>query len=258
MLRVATWNVNSVKARLEHLCNWVKETSPDVVLLQEIKCEDHKFPAMEVEDLGYNILVHGQKAYNGVAILSKRPIEDPLIGLPGDDSDEQARYLEASISGVRIASIYLPNGNPVDTDKYPYKLAWMARLRDRARELLDLEETFVLAGDYNICPGDEDTYDPVGFAGDALCLPESRALFREILYMGVTEAYRAIHPKEIAYTYWDFQRGAWQKDDGLRIDHLLLSPPAADRLGNVGIDRTMRGKQRPSDHVPIWCELSED
>ncbi len=258
VIRIASWNVNSIKVRLGHLLDWAKETNPDVVLLQEIKCEDHKFPSLEIEDAGYNVAVHGQKTYNGVAILSKRPIEDVMRGLPGDDSDEQARYLEATVSSVRIASIYLPNGNPVDSEKFPYKLGWMRRLRDRVRDLLDNEETFVLGGDYNICPTDDDTYDPEGFAGDALCRPESRGLYREILYMGVTEAWRALHPREIAYSYWDFRRGAWQKNDGLRIDHLLLSPQGADRLQDAGIDRTLRGRPKASDHVPVWCALSEE
>ncbi len=256
-LRIATWNVNSIKVRLGHLLDWLSETKPDVVLLQEIKTEDGKFPAREIEDAGYNVEVHGQKTYNGVAMLSKRPLEDVVRGLPGDDSDEQARYLEATVSGVRIASLYLPNGNPVDTDKFTYKLSWMERLRDRARDLLRGEETFVLGGDYNILPADEDVYDPEAFAGDAQCRPESRGLYREILYLGLTEAWRALNPGTVAYSYWDFQRGAWQRNHGLRIDHLLLSPLAADRLVNAGIDRDMRGRERPSDHVPAWCELDE-
>ena len=256
-LKIATWNVNSIKVRLGHLLDWLQETAPDVVLLQEIKTEDDKFPAMEIEERGYNVAVHGQKTYNGVAMLSKRPLEDVMRGLPGDEADEQARYLEATVSGVRIASLYLPNGNPVDSDKFPYKLGWMERLRDRARALLHDEETFVLGGDYNVLPGDEDVYDPEAFAGDALCRPESRALFRETLYLGLTEAFRALNPGIVAYSFWDYQAGAWQKDHGLRIDHLLLSPPAADRLARTGIDRNMRGRQKPSDHVPVWCELDE-
>ncbi len=256
-LRIATWNVNSIKVRLGHLLDWLGETNPDVVLLQEIKVEDDKFPALEIEDAGYNVEVHGQKPYNGVAMLSKRPMDDVVRGLPGDDSDDQARYLEATVSGVRIASLYLPNGNPVDTDKFTYKLSWMERLRDRARELLRDEETFVLGGDYNILPGDEDVWDPEAFAGDAQCRPESRGLFREIQYMGLTEAFRALNPDTVAYSYWDYQRGAWQRNHGLRIDHLLLSPLAADRLTKTGIDRDMRGRKQPSDHVPAWCELAE-
>ncbi len=256
-LRIATWNVNSIKVRLGHLLDWLQETAPDVALLQEIKVEDGKFPALEIEERGYNVAVHGQKTYNGVAMLSKRPLEDVMRGLPGDESDVQARYLEATVSGVRIASLYLPNGNPVESDKFPYKLGWMERLRERARELLHDEETFVLGGDYNILPGNKDVYDPEAFAADALCRPESRALFREILYLGLTEAFRALNPNIVAYSYWDYQAGAWQKDHGLRLDHLLLSPLAADRLVKTGIDRDLRGRQKPSDHVPVWCELEE-
>ena len=255
-MKIATWNVNSIKARLPRVLEWLETAQPDVALLQELKVTDEAFPREPIEDLGYNIATHGQKTYNGVAILAKSPIEDVLRGLPGDPSDTQARYLEATIGGIRIASLYLPNGNPVDSDKFPYKIGWMERLRDRVRGLLDDEETFVLGGDYNICPDDIDIYDPGDFAEDALCRPESRGLFREILYMGVTEAYRALHPDEVAYSYWDFQRRSWEKNNGLRIDHFLLGPPAADRLTGCGIDRDMRGRERPSDHVPVWCELA--
>ena len=255
-MKIATWNVNSIKARLPRVLDWLgSNEAPDVALLQETKVVDENFPAMEIEDLGYNIAVHGQKSYNGVAILSKRPIEDVTCGLPGDDSDEQARYIEGTIGTVRVASIYLPNGNPVDSEKFPYKLSWMERLTARARELLEQEETFVYGGDYNVCPEDRDCYDPDGFANDALCRPESRARFRALNYLGLTEAYRALHPGMIAYSYWDYTAGAWQKDHGLRIDHLLLSPQAADRLVDCDIDKGPRGKERPSDHTPVWCEL---
>lgn len=230
---------------------------PDVALLQEIKVQDEGFPAEPIEDLGYNVLAHGQKSYNGVAILSKRPIEDPQIGLPGDDDDEQARYLEATVGTVRVAAIYLPNGNPTDGEKFTYKLNWMDRLREQAQILLGTQESIVLGGDYNVCPLDQDCWDPVGFADDALCRPESRARFNALLNLGLTEAFRAQHPGEIAYSYWDYQAGAWQKDHGLRIDHLLLSPEAADRLIETGIDKRPRGRERPSDHTPVWCELSE-
>ncbi len=256
-MRIATWNVNSIKARLPRVLEWLQEAAPDVALLQEIKVQDEGFPAEPIEDLGYNVLAHGQKSYNGVAILSKRPIEDPLIGLPGDDGDEQARYLEATVGTVRVAAIYLPNGNPTDGDKFTYKLNWMDRLRERAQTLLETQESIVLGGDYNVCPLDDDCWDPVGFADDALCRPESRARFNALLHLGLTEAFRAQHPGEIAYSYWDYQAGAWQKDHGLRIDHLLLSPEAADRLIETGIDKRPRGRERPSDHTPVWCELSE-
>jgi exodeoxyribonuclease-3 len=254
-VKIATWNVNSIKARLPRVLEWLETAQPDVALLQELKVTDEAFPREPIEDLGYNIATHGQKTYNGVAILSKRPIEDVQRGLPGDDGDEQARYIEATVDTVRVASIYLPNGNPTDSEKFPYKLAWMDRLIEHARGLLRLEEATVLGGDYNVIPEDRDCYDPAGFAADALCRPESRARWRQLQYLGLTEAFRARHPELTAYSYWDYQRGAWQKDNGVRIDHLLLSPQAADRLGEVAIDRAPRGKERPSDHTPVWCEI---
>ena len=256
-MKIATFNINGIKARLERLVEWLPESGVDVALLQEIKSMDETFPREVFEDLGYIVETHGQKSFNGVAILSKRPIEDVQTGLPGDAEDEQARYIEAVIDTVRVASIYLPNGNPTDSDKYPYKLAWMDRLVSHARGLLAYEEAFVLGGDYNIIPEDRDCFDPVGFASDALCLPESRARWRQLLNLGLTEAFRTRHPDVTAYSYWDYQRGAWQKDNGVRIDHLLLSPQAADRLGDVEIDRTPRGKERPSDHTPVWCDIEE-
>ncbi len=256
-MKIATWNVNSIKARLPRVVEWLQAAQPDVALLQELKVTDEAFPRDPIEELGYNIETHGQKTYNGVAILSKRPIEDVQRGLPGDDDDEQARYIEATVDTVRVASIYLPNGNPVDSDKFPYKLSWMDRLIEHAKELLRLEEALVLGGDYNVIPEDRDCYDPPGFADDALCMPESRARWRTLLYLGLTEAFRARHPDVSAYSYWDYQGGAWQKDHGVRIDHLLLSPQAADRLGAVEIDRGPRGKERPSDHTPVWCEIEE-
>ena len=256
-MRIATWNVNSVKVRLPNLLAWLKETQPDVALLQELKISDENFPAMEVEELGYNLALHGQKTYNGVAILSKRPLEDVRRGLPGGDGDTHSRYVEAVTGGVRVASIYLPNGNPVDTDKFTYKLSWMDRLAAHATELLGYEEQVVLGGDYNVCPTDLDVCDPVAFATDAVCQPESRAKFRVLLNLGYTEAYRALHPAKVAWSYWDYQAGAWEKDRGIRIDHLLLSPQAADRLTACDIDKDERGKIKPSDHVPVWVELSE-
>jgi len=254
-MKIATWNVNSIKARLPRLLEWLEGAQPDVVLLQELKVIDAAFPTQPIEDLGYNAAIHGQKTYNGVAILSKRPIEDVRRGLPGDENDDQARYIEAVVDTVRVASIYLPNGNPTVSDKFPYKLAWMDRLIDHARDLLNYDEILVLGGDYNIIPEDRDCYDPVAFADDALCLPESRARWRQLQYLGLTEAFRARHPNVSAFSYWDYQGGAWQKDNGVRIDHLLLSPQAADQLGKVGIDSTPRGKERPSDHTPVWCEI---
>ncbi len=254
-MKIATWNVNSVKARLPRLIDYLKDASPDVLCLQELKVVDEAFPRLEVEELGYHVETHGQKTYNGVAILSKHPLEDVMRRLPGNDDDEQARYMEATINGIRIASIYLPNGNPVDTEKFPYKLKWMDLLIQRAKQLLVSEIPVVLTGDYNIIPEDKDCYDPKAWIGDALTLPESRSRFRQILNAGYTDAYRAMK-SDVNYTYWDYQRGAWQKDNGIRIDHLLLSPQAADRLQDVGVDKSPRGQERPSDHTPIWIEIS--
>ncbi|WP_374448731.1 exodeoxyribonuclease III [Stella sp.] len=256
-MKIATWNVNSVKARLPNLVAWLTEARPDIVLLQELKCVDEAFPAAEIEELGYNVATHGQKTYNGVAILAKRPIEDVRRGLPGNDDDPQARYIEATVAGVRVASIYLPNGNPAPGEKFDYKLAWMDRLVPHVRELLAAEETFVLGGDYNVCPTDEDVYDPVKWAEDALCRPESRARFRTLLHLGLTDAFRALHPEPHQYSYWDYVQRRWELDHGLRIDHLLLSPQAADRLGESGIDKDPRGRERASDHTPVWCTLAD-
>ena len=259
-MKIATFNVNSVKARLPRVLEWLATAQPDVALLQEIKTEDHGFPLLEIESLGYKAAIHGQKSYNGVAILSRHPIEDVRRGLPGGDTDSQARYLEATILGVRVAAIYLPNGNPWPGEKFTYKLAWMDRLIAHVRDtLLPTEQPFVLGGDYNVCPTDDDVYDPVGFASDALCQPESRARFRTLLYMGLTDALDALHPQAgpERYSYWDYQAGRWQRDEGLRIDHLLLSPLAADRLVAAQVDRDPRGRERASDHTPVWCELSD-
>ncbi|MEO1311682.1 MAG: exodeoxyribonuclease III [Pseudomonadota bacterium] len=260
-MKIATFNVNSINARLPRILEWFDAAAPDVAVLQEIKCVDEKFPALEFESRGYNVAVHGQKTYNGVALLSRHPIEDVRKGLPGDDEDEQARYIEALVTPadaapVRVGGLYLPNGNPAPGPKFDYKLAWMERLLAHARELLTREEAFVLAGDYNVIPGPEDVHDPAAWADDALFRPESRAMFRRLLNLGLTEAFRERRPDEVAYTFWDYQAGAWQKDHGIRIDHLLLSPQAADRLTDVGIDKQERAKEKPSDHVPVWAELS--
>jgi exodeoxyribonuclease III len=258
-MRIATWNVNSVRQRLEHLLRYLREVEPDVLCLQEIKCQDEAFPRLEVESAGYNVAVHGQKTFNGVAILSRRPLET-VRGLPGDEGDAHARYLEAIVpdgGGVtRIASIYLPNGNPPNTEKYPYKLAWMDRLIAHARELLQLEEPLALVGDYNVIPDPRDAKDPSAWTTDALFLPQTRKKFRELLNLGFTDALRAVSDSAGLYTFWDYQAGAWQKDFGIRIDHILLSPKAADRLQSVTIDRAMRAAEKPSDHVPIRVDLS--
>jgi len=259
-MRIATWNINGVKARIAQLEGWLAQTRPDVVCLQEIKSVDDGFPAGPIEALGYRVAVHGQKGFNGVAILSKRPFADtPVARLPGDETDEQARYLEAVVSAgggvLRVASIYLPNGNPLGTEKFPYKLAWMRRLKAHARRLLALEEPLVLAGDYNVIPEPRDAKEPALWANDALFQPESRAAFRELLALGLTDAVRAVSDAGGIYTFWDYQAGAWQRNNGIRIDHLLLSPQAADRLVTAEIDKHVRGREKPSDHVPAVVTL---
>ncbi|MGF1446848.1 MAG: exodeoxyribonuclease III [Pikeienuella sp.] len=258
-MRIATFNVNGIKARLEQLLAWLGDTAPDVVVLQELKSPDEAVPREPIEALGYHLETHGQKSFNGVAVLSKRPIEDVTRGLPGDDDDAQARWIEATISGesgaVRVCGLYLPNGNPAPGPKYDYKLAWMRRLETRARALLADEMPVVMAGDYNVIPEPRDAAHPEAWVTDALFLPESRAAWRRILNLGFHDATRETSQAEGRYTFWDYQRGAWQKDDGIRIDHLLLSPQAADLLNSAGIDRQMRGREKPSDHVPVWVEL---
>lgn len=254
MVKIATFNVNSIKVRLPILLAWLEAAAPDIVCLQEIKCQATNFPMLELQGLGYHAEVVGQPSYNGVALLSKEPARDVLRALPGGP-DEQARYVEATIGDMRVASLYLPNGNPVDSEKYPYKLAWMRRLRAHAITLLAQEIPFVLAGDYNIAPTDDDVYDPVGWREDALCRPESRRDFRAILNLGLVDAFRAFHAAPHRYSFWDYQAGRWHRDEGLRIDHLLLSPQAADRLHAADIDKGPRNKERASDHTPVWCEI---
>jgi exodeoxyribonuclease-3 len=258
-MRIATWNVNSIKQRLAHLTAWLAERQPDVVCLQELKCVTEAFPRLEIEALGYNVSVHGQKGFNGVALLSKHPIDEVLHGLAGDEADVQARFIEAVIStktgSVRVVSLYLPNGNPTDSDKYPYKLKWMDRLIQFSRERLQLEEPLILAGDYNVIPTPEDVHNPAAWVNDALFLPQTRAKYRELAGLGFTDALRAVNDAPGLYTFWDYQAGAWQKDNGIRIDHLLLSPQAADRLTDAGIDRHVRSWEKPSDHVPVYIDL---
>jgi exodeoxyribonuclease III len=257
-MKVATWNVNSINARLETVLGWFEAERPDVACLQEIKCVDEKFPAEAFERLGYNVAINGQKSYNGVALLSRSPLEDVEKGLPGDPSDEHARYVEAVVSGprpLRVASIYLPNGNPIASEKFDYKLAWMRRLEAHARALLDLEEVLVLAGDYNVIPEPVDADDPASWLGDALFQPQSRSAFRALRWLGLTDAYMAADGAPGGYTFWDYQAGAWRRNHGIRIDHLLLSPAAADRLRNVTIHKDMRAADKPSDHVPVVAEL---
>ena len=254
-MQIATFNVNSVKQRIGHLCDWLKDVSPDIVCLQEIKCVDEAFPRMEIEALGYNVETHGQKTFNGVALLSKHPFDEVTRGLPGDDDDQQARYIEGVISTktgvVRVGGLYLPNGNPLGTEKFTYKLSWMDRLIAHTKTLLAYEEPFVLAGDYNVIPMPLDAKNPDAWTEDALFQPESRAKFRELLALGLTDALRATTDEGGLYTFWDYPAGAWQKNNGIRIDHLLLSPQAADRLTGVEIDKDMRAREKPSDHVPV-------
>ncbi len=259
-MKIATFNVNSIKARVETVLTWFKQAEPDVALLQEIKCETNAFPALEFEALGYHCAILGQKSYNGVALLSKHKIEDVRMGLPNSDGDDHARYIEGVVAtkagAVRVASIYAPNGNPVDTDKYPYKLKWMDRLIAHAEKLLEHEEMLVLGGDYNIIPTVDDVYDPKAWINDALFKLETRRKLRQLVNLGLTDAFRACNANPHQYTFWDYQAGAWQKDNGIRIDHLLLSPQAVDRLVTCKIDKHVRAWEKPSDHVPIWCELA--
>lgn len=260
-MKIATWNINGVKARIENLCQWLKDSSPDIACLQEIKSVDDAFPRLEIEALGYHVETHGQKGFNGVALLSKVRPDEVNRGLPGDDSDEHARFIEGvfSVTGgaIRVASLYLPNGNPPDDPvKYPYKLAWMDRLARFAEDRLKLEEPLILAGDYNVIPEPFDCHDPKVWAGDALFLPQTRAAFRRLENLGFTDALRAVTDAPKVYTFWDYQAGAWQKNNGIRIDHLMLSPEAARHLVSAGVEKHVRGWEKPSDHVPMVGEFS--
>ncbi|WP_171126580.1 MULTISPECIES: exodeoxyribonuclease III [unclassified Ruegeria] len=257
-MKIATFNINGIKARAETLPRWLDDAQPDVVLLQEIKSIDENFPREMFEDRGYNVETHGQKGFNGVAILSKFPLEDVTRGLPGDNTDEQARWIEATVVGkkaLRICGLYLPNGNPAPGPKYEYKLAWMERLYHRAQELIASEEPALMAGDYNIIPQAEDAARPDAWREDALFRPESREAFRKILNLGFTEAFRARTQGPGHYSFWDYQAGAWNRNDGIRIDHFLLTPQAADLMRDCQIDSDIRGHEKPSDHVPVWVEL---
>ncbi len=262
MLTIATWNVNSVRQRIGALTSWLAETGPDIVCLQELKCLDEAFPSAEIESLGYNVAVHGQKTFNGVAILSKLPFDEVTRRLPGDESDEQSRYIEAVVStrqgALRVASIYLPNGNPPDTEKYTYKLAWMRRLIAHTKTLLAFEEPLALAGDYNVIPTPDDAKNPQLWTGDALFMPRTRETFRELLALGLTDSVRACDSRPGLYSFWDYQAGAWQRDNGIRIDHILLSPQAAGLLRSMEIDKEMRAGEKPSDHVPVRVALAMD
>ena len=259
-MRIATFNINGIKARAEALEAWLKDFQPDVAVLQEIKSVDEGFPRETFEDAGYRVETHGQKSFNGVAILSKLPLEDVTRGLPGDEDDEQARWIEATVIGeicpVRVCGLYLPNGNPAPGPKYDYKLAWMRRLKARAADLMAAEEPALMAGDYNIIPQDEDAAKPEAWRADALALPQSRAAYREILNLGFTEAFRAQVSGPGHYSFWDYQAGAWERNNGIRIDHVLMTPACADLMLSVGIEKQVRGGVKPSDHVPVWVELA--
>lgn len=256
---IATWNINGIKARLPVLLAWLKEANPDVCCLQEIKSIDENFPASDIEALGYNVVTHGQKGFNGVAILSKRPFDEVNQGLPGNNEDLQARYLEAVIPHndtiVRVASLYLPNGNPVDSEKYAYKLDWMDRLISHAKHLLELEEPLFLAGDYNVIPQPVDAKNPENWINDALFLPQTRSKFQQLCNLGLTDAVRLFDSGSDVYTFWDYQAGAWQRNNGIRIDHILMSPQATDISTGQRIDKYVRGWEKPSDHVPVIVTL---
>lgn len=258
-IKIAAWNVNSILARLPTALAVLKQIDADVVCLQELKCEDAKFPHLEIEALGYNVATHGQKTYNGVALLSRFRFDEVSRGLPGGEGDEQSRYIEAVISTehgqVRVASLYAPNGNPMGTEKFTYKQAWMKRLTFRAEELLKNEEVFALAGDYNIIPRDGDADDPKSWEGDALFSPEAKAAYRRLLNLGLEDAFMQADGREGQYTFWDYQAGAWRRNHGIRIDHILLSPQAADRLVSVAIHKDARAMDKPSDHAPIIATL---
>lgn len=258
-MKLATFNINGIKARIEALPAWLAQAKPDVVCLQEIKSVDEAFPRDLFEDMGYRVETHGQKSFNGVAILSKLPLEDVTRGLPGDETDEQARWIEATVIGekraIRVCGLYLPNGNPAPGPKYDYKLAWMSRMEARVKTLLATEEPLAFCGDYNVIPEPQDAAKPEAWVTDALFLPDTRAAFRRIVNLGLTDAFRARDPRPGQYSFWDYQAGAWERNNGIRIDHLLLSPQCADLLRDAGIDKAVRGGEKPSDHVPVWVEL---
>ena len=265
-MKLATYNLNGIRARLPRLLEWLEREKPDVVCLQELKCADDSLPIADIEAAGYGAVWHGQKGFNGVAILSRgRAPELRLVGLPGDPDDTHSRYIEAFVpgsgsgagDGFTVASIYLPNGNPVGTEKFDYKLRWMQRLRDHAAELLKTETPTILAGDFNVVPEDRDVFSIKAAANDALVQPETRAEWRQLIHQGWTDMLRAFHPDDDRlYTFWDYTAGCWQRDAGFRIDHLLCSPEAADRVTEAGVDRWARGEEKASDHTPTWVVLA--
>lgn len=263
-MKIATWNINGVRARIDNLVAWLNESRPDIVCLQEIKSQDEAFPRAEIEALGYHVETHGQKGFNGVAILSKLRFDEVTPRLAGDDADDHSRFIEGMFSvrdgkgrktALRVVSLYLPNGNPVGTEKFAYKLGWMQRLERWAADRLTLEEPLVMAGDYNVIPEPVDARYPENWTSDALFQPETRQAFRRLSALGLTDAIRAVTDEPL-YTFWDYQAGAWQKNNGIRIDHLMLSPEAADRLTGASVEKHVRAWEKPSDHVPAVVELA--
>jgi exodeoxyribonuclease-3 len=269
-ITIATWNVNSVKARLSHLTEWLKRTGPDIVLLQELKCVEEGFPCLEIEELGYNLAIFGEKTYNGVAILSKFKLEDIKKGLPGNEDDPRARYIEAVVTVdrgqgtenntvhcppstvLRIASVYVPNGQTAASEKFPYKLTFLDRLGAHFKTLLTYDEMLVIGGDYNIAPDDNDVHNPQAWEGSVLTHDEVRKRLRKIFNLGIHDAWRMLHPSELGgYTWWDYRSGGFARDDGLRIDHLLLSPQAADKIISCEVNRALRELEKASDHAPV-------
>lgn len=259
VVTIATWNVNSIRTRLHQLLPWLKERAPDIVLLQELKTLNDGFPYMEIEELGYNVKAHGQKTYNGVAILSKFPLEDVKTTLPGEDTDLEARYIEAVAclkdSAIRVASIYVPNGQSPDSEKFQYKMRFLERLRAHAETLRSYDEVLVLGADYNVAPYPIDVYDPKSLDGTTCYHPEERKRLRSILHDGFYDAFRLLHPDRQEFSWWDYRSGGFENGKGMRIDHLLLSPQAADKLTECRIDSDIRGQERPSDHAPVVCSL---
>lgn len=257
MIKITTWNVNSIRTRESHVADFLSREQPDLLLLQEIKCEEHQFPNLAFSALGYQSAIVGQKSYNGVAILHRAPVEILHPKLPGmPDSDTHARFIEVRTQNITVGNLYLPNGNSGGDEGYAYKLDWMESLRIHAQDLMDADTDFVLAGDYNVCPTDADFAPRALQAGDALIRPETRAAFNALIWTGLTDAARALHPAETLYTFWDYQAGAWDRNSGLRIDHALLSPRLAERLTSVTIHKAERAKPQPSDHVPVTIEIT--
>lgn len=254
-MKIASWNVNSIKARKEHVLKYLQDTNLDVLMVQELKGLD--FPAEDFDAIGYHTAAVTQKSYNGVAIFSKTPITVIAEKLEGDDTDEQARYIEFETNGQHLINIYLPNGNPIGTEKFDYKINWMRRLYKRLKTLRDQDIPFAIGGDFNVIPEDKDCHDPAAWTNDALTQAKSREAFRALENLGLYDAFRICNKAAGQYSFWDYQAGAWQKDNGIRIDHFLLSPGITDRLISCTIDKTPRGWQRPSDHTPIIIEIEK-